>query len=350
MRFVMMVIGAVAWAGLTGAMAVGNIDFMTSLVPGNEPWHILGWTIQREWVFTAIAVSIDAVLIAAPFAIAESYRDRQHGRLLAAVTVWAIAVVFSLHSTHGWIEGFVDKKEAPVQQSVEKRADLDKMIEAEQKNLDAIRAKLREEGLSTRDKNSYTFQQTTSLGRISELQGQKWGTVVENKFYVMAGFSWAFAAALCAMNALVPFALFGTIRREWTVSMSGPVTQPTIVATGDWQPLQVSQRGCETPVPDGGGTPPEPRKPAAKKLVKPVASQPAKLRLVQPETPAKSTVVTDEFVEHVRTLKASEESPSIRKMADILTKQLGRAVSRSSVERALGRLKEESEIGGAAVA
>jgi hypothetical protein len=343
MRFVMTVIGAVAWIGFTGAMAVGNIDFMTGLVHGSEPWRPMGLTIQREWVFTAIAIAIDATLIAAPFAIAESYRDRQRVRLLSAFAVWILAIGFSLHSSHGWIEGFRGKQEAPAQQSAERRADLDRDIGREQANLVKIQEQLRKAGLDQDDHRNLTRQQKVSQDRIADLQRQKWATVFEVTPVVMEGFSWFFAAAVCALNGLVPFSLFGTIRREFTVSVSGSAPQATIVATGDWHPLKVSHIPPETHVPGGGETPPEPRKTAAKKLPKPVASQPAKLRLVKSETGGKiPTVVTDDLVSKVRTMKAADKPPSVRKMAEIL------GVSKSSIERALTRLKEET--GSAAVA
>lgn len=246
------IIGAIALLGLSGVIAVANVESFAALGSPAPYLIVAGTPISTQSALGVLAVAIDFLMIAALFAIGLAWRRRRLVQATLALLVWGICASASLHSLWLWINANLAAVQTPAAQSVD-------VYTADKEALAASSKKV--SWLLATDVTRYTKKERArhlaeiedAQKEVADLRRRVASATVITPPNPITGFEWIAASLLMVLHAVGWFAIFGSGHPNVRAARQrddGGVTSPvTALVTAAVTPP-------ETPVVTAGVTPP----------------------------------------------------------------------------------------------
>lgn len=201
--------GAVALVALSGAIAIANVDAVSSL-GSPEPYLVIAdVAITTKHALATLAVAIDLLMVAALFAVAWAWSRRRFVQAIFATVVWAVCAGASWHSIWLWINTNLAAVQAPAAQSqAVNDADRDALATAAKKAQWLLALDVSKQ--SKRDRARHLDKIEAAQKEVAELRRRVASAPIKIAPSPIEGFEWLAASVLILLHAIGPFAIFGS--------------------------------------------------------------------------------------------------------------------------------------------
>lgn len=202
-------IGAVALLGLSGVIAVANVESFAAL-GSPEPYLIVAGTpISTQTALGVLAVAIDLLMIAALFAIGLAWRRRRLVQATLAVLVWGICASASLHSLWLWINANLAAVQTPAAQSQDVYAADKEALAASLKKVSWLLA-TDVARYTKKERARHLAEIEDAQKEVADLRRRVASATVITPPNPITGFEWIAASLLMVLHAVGWFAIFGS--------------------------------------------------------------------------------------------------------------------------------------------